>query len=96
MMDNSDGWYDLSGDTDTNGPILLILSLFVLQCNFFIQVDLANQISRRIREKQGEISDDETIRFKSYLVIIFDYCFHFCLGVNYWLFFILILIKIVL
>ncbi len=34
----------------------------------FPQVDLANSISRRIREKQGEISDDETIRFKSYLV----------------------------
>jgi hypothetical protein len=29
---------------------------------------LANTISRRIREKQGEISDDETVRFKSYLM----------------------------
>lgn len=34
----------------------------------FFQVDLANSISRRIREKQGEITDDETIRFKSYLM----------------------------
>lgn len=37
---------------------------------FFLdfKVDLANTISRRIREKQGEITDDETIRFKSYLM----------------------------
>lgn len=29
---------------------------------------MANTISRKIREKQGEISDDETVRFKSYLM----------------------------
>jgi ESCRT-II complex subunit VPS36 len=31
-------------------------------------VALANTISRKIRDKQGEVSDDETIRFKSYLM----------------------------
>lgn len=31
-------------------------------------VALANTISRKIREKQGDISDDETVRFKSYLM----------------------------
>ena len=31
-------------------------------------VNLANTISRKIREKQGDVSDDETVRFKSYLM----------------------------
>ena len=31
-------------------------------------MSLANSIAKRIRDTQGEISDDETIRFKSYLM----------------------------
>ena len=31
-------------------------------------VKLANQITRKIKEKQGDVSDDETVRFKSYLM----------------------------
>ena len=31
-------------------------------------VALANKMSKSIREKQGEVSDDETIQFKSYLM----------------------------
>jgi hypothetical protein len=36
-------------------------------------VALANTISRKIRDKQGEVSDDETIRFKSYLMSLGKY-----------------------
>ena len=38
MMDNSDEWYDLSGDTDKNGPILLILSFFSDSSNLYYSV----------------------------------------------------------
>ena len=31
-------------------------------------VNLANNMSKKIREKQGDVSDDETVQFKSYLM----------------------------
>ena len=31
-------------------------------------VSLANTLSKKIRDKQGELSEDETVRFKSYLM----------------------------
>ena len=41
-----------------------------LKCfSYYMNVPLANRMSKRIREKQdGDVSDDETIQFKSYLM----------------------------
>ena len=43
-------------------------------------VALANKMSKRIREKKGDVSDDETIQFKSYLMSMV--CFIHKLSVN--------------
>ena len=38
-------------------------------CSYYMNGPLANRMSKRIREKQdGDVSDDETIQFKSYLM----------------------------